>query len=122
MALARRRATPGTQTLPRWRFRRADPLAGPENGLTDPDRRRTNPRPSQQRNELTGDTGMISRRSLFASVPPLASFIASRRSSAASQKVVRVATQKGGPILMAERRQHGLEALLNPLGFDVKWL
>jgi NitT/TauT family transport system substrate-binding protein/sulfonate transport system substrate-binding protein len=41
---------------------------------------------------------------------------------AAPAKVLRVGTQKGAAILMAERQQRGLEATLNPLGIDVQWV
>ncbi len=36
-------------------------------------------------------------------------------------KVLRVGTQKGAALLMAERERRGLESLLNPLGVDVQW-
>jgi NitT/TauT family transport system substrate-binding protein/sulfonate transport system substrate-binding protein len=61
---------------------------------------------------------MIARRALLAG----ASGLAFHGASAASAKVLRVGTQKGGPILMAERQRRGLETLLNPLGVEVQWL
>jgi sulfonate transport system substrate-binding protein len=39
----------------------------------------------------------------------------------APANVLRVGTQKGAAILMAERQRRGLETLLNPLGIDVQW-
>lgn len=45
----------------------------------------------------------------------------SRRAAAERAKTLRVGTQKGAPILMAVRRQRGLEALLAPLGIEVQW-
>ena len=63
---------------------------------------------------------MIGRRSLLAGVPLLAAG-AARRAIAAPAKVLRVGTQKGAGILMAERQRRGLETLLNPLGIEVQW-
>ena len=57
------------------------------------------------------------RRALLAAVPALAI----RRAIAGPAKVLRVGTQKGAGILMAERQQRGLETLLNPLGIEVQW-
>jgi len=37
-------------------------------------------------------------------------------------KILRVGTQKGAAILMVERQERGLEALLNPLGIEVQWV
>jgi sulfonate transport system substrate-binding protein len=37
-------------------------------------------------------------------------------------KIVRVGTQKGAGLLVAEQQQRGLETLLNPLGIDLKWI
>lgn len=66
---------------------------------------------------------MTMRRTLLASLPALALVGgAHRRATAAPARVLRIGTQKGGAILMAERQQRGLEALLNPLGVEVQWL
>jgi sulfonate transport system substrate-binding protein len=71
--------------------------------------------------ELKDDHVMIERRTLFAGLPALLPGYPAHRASAAQSKVLRVATQKGAAILMAERQQHGLENLLNPLGIEVQW-
>src|SRR5450755_2093686 len=60
---------------------------------------------------------MITRRTLLASTAALAI----GRAAASPAKVLRVGTQKGAGILMAERQQRGLETLLNPLGIEVQW-
>lgn len=65
---------------------------------------------------------MFGRRRLLTSVPALAFAGVCHRAAAASAKVLRVGTQKGAAILMAECQQRGLENLLNPLGIDVQWL
>jgi sulfonate transport system substrate-binding protein len=64
---------------------------------------------------------MFDRRSLLASIPVSLLGGLCRRAAAAQSKVLRVATQKGAAILMAERQQRGLENLLNPLGIEVQW-
>jgi aliphatic sulfonates family ABC transporter substrate-binding protein len=64
---------------------------------------------------------MFNRRRLLASVPALAVGGLSRRGFASPAKVLRVGTQKGAAILMAERQRRGLETLLNPLGVEVQW-
>jgi NitT/TauT family transport system substrate-binding protein/sulfonate transport system substrate-binding protein len=64
---------------------------------------------------------MFGRRSLLASVPALAFTGAGRRAAATPAKALRIGTQKGAGILMAERQQRGLETLLNPLGIEVRW-
>ena len=61
---------------------------------------------------------MIIRRSVLGGLAALAV----SRAIAAPAKVLRIGTQKGGAILMAERQQRGLEAVLNPLGIEVQWL
>lgn len=61
---------------------------------------------------------MIKRRAIL-SAPFL---LALGPATAAPAKVLRVGTQKGAAILMAERQQRGLEATLNPLGIDVQWV
>jgi len=61
---------------------------------------------------------MITRRALLAAPAVLTL----SRTARAEAKILRIGTQKGGPILMAERQQRGMEALLNPLGVEVKWL
>jgi len=71
-----------------------------------------------------------SRRALlgFVAVPGLATLgapallMSARRGSAEPAKVLRVGTQKGAALLIAEQQQRGLEALLNPLGIEVKWI
>ncbi len=64
---------------------------------------------------------MYDRRSLLARLPALALAGLSRGAAAGQAKVLRVGTQKGAAILMAERQQRGLENLLNPLGIEVQW-
>jgi sulfonate transport system substrate-binding protein len=64
---------------------------------------------------------MIERRTLLVGVPALVAGGAIRRAIASPAKVLRVGTQKGAGILMAERQRHGLETLLNPLGIAVQW-
>jgi sulfonate transport system substrate-binding protein len=64
---------------------------------------------------------MIRRRDLLAGVSALASVGVARRGIAATARVLRVGTQKGAGILMAERQRRGLETLLNPLGIEVRW-
>lgn len=64
---------------------------------------------------------MVGRRTLLAEAAVLAFGGAVRRGTAGARKVLRVGTQKGAGILMAERQQRGLEALLNPLGIEVQW-
>jgi sulfonate transport system substrate-binding protein len=73
---------------------------------------------------------MVERRSLLAGAAALAVGLGSRRGAAApagttpsatQAKILRVGTQKGAGILMAERQQRGLETLLNPLGVEVQW-
>ncbi len=64
---------------------------------------------------------MLNRRRLLGSAPVLAIGGICRPAHAASAKVLRVGTQKGAAILMAERQQRGLETLLNPLGIEVQW-
>jgi sulfonate transport system substrate-binding protein len=60
----------------------------------------------------------LSRRVLLAA-PAL--LMLTRRGSAEPAKVVRVGTQKGSGLLIAEQRQRGLETALAPLGVEVKW-
>lgn len=62
----------------------------------------------------------IGRRSLGSMAG--AAFISGTPALASPASVVRIGTQKGGPILMAERQRRGLEAVLNPLGVAVKWV
>jgi len=62
------------------------------------------------------------RRLMLAATPALLLAGTARRGSAAPAKVLRMGTQKGAAILMAERQQKGLEVLLNPLGIDVQWV
>ncbi len=62
---------------------------------------------------------MIARRTFWTGAATLAFGTAPR---AAEAKIVRIGTQKGGPILMAERQQRGLETLLAPMGVEVKWV
>jgi sulfonate transport system substrate-binding protein len=64
---------------------------------------------------------MIERRTLLVGVPALAAVSAVRRAIASPAKVLRVGTQKGAGILMAERQRRGLETMLNPLGIAVQW-
>jgi sulfonate transport system substrate-binding protein len=64
---------------------------------------------------------MSRRRDLLVGASALAIGGALRRAHAAPAKVLRVGTQKGAAILMAERQQRGLETLLNPLGIEVQW-
>jgi len=61
---------------------------------------------------------ILSRRGLLAGASALA---LGRAAHAAAAKTLRVGTQKGAGILMAERQQRGLETLLNPLGIEVQW-
>jgi len=70
---------------------------------------------------------MITRRHLVAGLPALTLATAGRHTVAHAQQtnranVLRVGTQKGAAILMAERQQRGLEALLNPQGIEVQWV
>jgi sulfonate transport system substrate-binding protein len=64
---------------------------------------------------------MIRKRNLLAGASALALAGVVRRAMAEPAKVLRVGTQKGAGILMAERQQRGLETLLNPLGIEVRW-
>ena len=64
---------------------------------------------------------MFERRTLLAGAAALAVEGTMRRSVAGSANVLRVGTQKGAAILMAERQQRGLENLLNSLGIEVQW-
>ena len=64
---------------------------------------------------------MVDRRSLLAVITALMSGALARGADAAQTRVLRVATQKGAAILMAERQQHCLEDLFNPLGIAVQW-
>src|ERR1700733_1550652 len=64
---------------------------------------------------------MHNRRLLLGSIPARAFGGLCRGAAAAQTKVLRMATQKGAAILMAERQQRGLETLLNPLGIEVQW-
>jgi NitT/TauT family transport system substrate-binding protein/sulfonate transport system substrate-binding protein len=41
--------------------------------------------------------------------------------AASPPKIIRVGTQKGAAILMAERQQRGLESLFGPRGLEVQW-
>jgi sulfonate transport system substrate-binding protein len=61
------------------------------------------------------------RRGLLAGASAIALTGTTHRAIAASTKTLRVGTQKGAAILMAERQQRGLETLLNPLGIEVEW-
>jgi sulfonate transport system substrate-binding protein len=61
---------------------------------------------------------MMSRRHLLATLPAFGIATA----AAAPSKLVRVGYQKGEPLLLASKQNHTLEALLNPLGIDVKWV
>ena len=68
---------------------------------------------------------MIARRTILSGLPALtlsALTSANRRARAAGARVLRIGTQKGGAIFMAERQQRGLESLLNPLGIEVQWV
>jgi sulfonate transport system substrate-binding protein len=64
---------------------------------------------------------MFERRSLLTGAAALAVWWPARSGIAGPAKVLRVGTQKGAAILMAERQQRGLESLLNPLGIEVQW-
>ena len=65
---------------------------------------------------------MITRRAaLVRAIPAVVAASVARRAFAAPSKALRVGTQKGAGILMAERQRRGLETLLNPLGIDVQW-
>jgi len=61
---------------------------------------------------------VIKRRTLLGA---LALGGALRPAIGAPANVLRVGTQKGAAILMAERQRRGLETLLNPIGIDVQW-
>jgi sulfonate transport system substrate-binding protein len=61
---------------------------------------------------------MINRRIVLAGVSALA---ATRVAVSAPAAALRIGTQKGAGILMAERQRRGLETLLNPLGIEVRW-
>jgi sulfonate transport system substrate-binding protein len=61
---------------------------------------------------------MFGRRRLLTTIPALAFGL---RAAAAPLKILRIGTQKGAAILMAERQRRGLENLLNPLGIEVRW-
>lgn len=64
---------------------------------------------------------MIERRSFWTGAAALGLGGGPRLAAAEKTKTLRVGTQKGAPILMAVRRQRGLEALLAPLGIEVQW-
>lgn len=64
---------------------------------------------------------MLRRRDWLTGTAALALAGVARRGTADTAKVLRVGTQKGAGILMAERQQRGLETLLEPLGFGVQW-
>jgi NitT/TauT family transport system substrate-binding protein/sulfonate transport system substrate-binding protein len=64
---------------------------------------------------------MIDRRALLAGASAIASGAGARWALAAQATQLRVGTQKGAGILMAERQRRGLETLLNPIGIDVHW-
>jgi sulfonate transport system substrate-binding protein len=72
-------------------------------------------------NQKTEGSVMIERRTLLGGVGALAAAGVMRRAIASPAKVLRVGTQKGAGILMAERQRRGLETLLNPLGIAVQW-
>jgi aliphatic sulfonates family ABC transporter substrate-binding protein len=61
----------------------------------------------------------LSRRALLAAPALLPGF---GRAHAEPAKIVRVGTQKGAGLLVAEQQQRGLETALNPLGVEVKWV
>jgi sulfonate transport system substrate-binding protein len=63
---------------------------------------------------------LISRRHLLAALPAIG--FAATRASATPRKLLRVGFQKGEPILLADKQNHSLETLLNPLGIDVQWV
>jgi sulfonate transport system substrate-binding protein len=69
-------------------------------------------------NHHMGSSHVIARRTLLTGAAALGLV---RRGAASEAKVLRVGTQKGAAILMAERQRRGLESLLNPLGIDVRW-
>jgi aliphatic sulfonates family ABC transporter substrate-binding protein len=54
-------------------------------------------------------------------ISALAMSAVARRVAAESAKLLRIGTQKGAGLLMAERQRRGLETLLNPLGIEVRW-
>jgi NitT/TauT family transport system substrate-binding protein/sulfonate transport system substrate-binding protein len=62
---------------------------------------------------------MLLRRSLLAALPVCAAAVPAR---ADTPRQLRIGTQKGEPVLMAARQDHGFEALLQPLGIEVRWL
>jgi ABC-type nitrate/sulfonate/bicarbonate transport system substrate-binding protein len=70
-----------------------------------------------QRNVL--NTRRLCRRVVLAA-PALLPLV--RRAVAEPAKVLRVGTQKGSGLLIAEQQQRGLETALAPFGIDVKWL
>lgn len=61
----------------------------------------------------------LGRRTILAT-PAILSL--TRRAGAEPTKIVRVGTQKGAGLLVAEQQQRGLEAVFNPLGVEVKWV
>ena len=61
---------------------------------------------------------MLPRRSLLATL----SACAAAPARAGTQGQLRIGTQKGEPVLMAARQNHGFEALLQPLGIAVRWV
>jgi sulfonate transport system substrate-binding protein len=71
--------------------------------------------------EMRGHKHITGRRRVLAGLPLLAIGTEASVGFAAAVKVLRVGTQKGAGILMAERQQRGLETLLNPLGIAVQW-
>lgn len=62
---------------------------------------------------------MIARRTLLASLPAFG--LAARSALAASDKVLRVGSQKGSAIFIAARQNGSLEKLFTPLGVRVEW-
>jgi NitT/TauT family transport system substrate-binding protein/sulfonate transport system substrate-binding protein len=63
---------------------------------------------------------MLPRRALLAALPACAAAAAPARGDTPRQ--LRIGTQKGEPVLMAARQDHGFEALLQPLGIEVRWV
>jgi NitT/TauT family transport system substrate-binding protein/sulfonate transport system substrate-binding protein len=70
-----------------------------------------------QRNVM--NTRHLRRRAVLAA-PALLPLV--RRAVAEPAKVLRVGTQKGSGLLIAEQQQRGLETVLGSFGIDVKWL